>query len=88
MGGGKIYTSNFHSLNYKYRRIPNKDIEDRKNNNVIIGNDVFIGAGAIILKGVSIGDRSIIAAGSVVSSNIPPDSIYGGNPAKLIRKIN
>lgn len=87
-GGGKIYTSNFHSLNFEYRRIPEKDIEDRRNKNVIIGNDVFIGAGTIILKGVRIGDRSIIAAGSVVSSSIPPDSIYGGNPAKFIRKIN
>lgn len=39
----------------------------------------------IVLKGVTIGARSIVAAGSVVATNIPPDCIAGGNPAKVIR---
>ena len=54
---------------------------------VTIGNDVFIGANCYIGKGVSIGDRSIIAAGSVVVKSIPPDEIWGGNPAKFIKQI-
>lgn len=55
---------------------------------IIIEDDVFIGANCIILKGVTIGARSIIAAGSVVTKNIPSDCIAGGNPAKIIRHIS
>lgn len=51
---------------------------------IIIEDDVFIGMNCIILKGVTIGARSIIAAGSVVTKSIPPDCIAGGNPAKVI----
>lgn len=51
---------------------------------VTIGNDVFIGAGSIILPNVSIGNRVIIGAGSVVSRNIPDNSVAVGNPAKVI----
>lgn len=55
---------------------------------ITIGNDVWIGTRCIILKGVTIGDRSIIAAGSVVISDIPADCIAGGNPCKVIKRIN
>lgn len=53
---------------------------------VIIGNDVFIGFGVTILSGVTIGDGAIIGAMSLVTKNIEPYSIVGGNPAKIIRK--
>lgn len=52
---------------------------------VIIGNDVWIGADAIVLDGVSIGDGAIIAAGAVVTKDVEPYSIVGGVPAKIIR---
>lgn len=52
--------------------------------NVVIGNDVFIGAGSIILPGVHIGNRVIIGAGSVVTKDIPDNSIAVGNPVKVI----
>jgi chloramphenicol O-acetyltransferase type B len=52
---------------------------------VKIENDVWVGTGAIILKGVTIGRGSIIAAGSVVTKNVPPYAIVGGVPAKIIR---
>jgi acetyltransferase-like isoleucine patch superfamily enzyme len=52
---------------------------------VIIGNDVWIGAGAIILSGVTISDGAIVGAGSVVTHDIPPYAIVAGNPARLIR---
>ncbi len=52
-----------------------------------IGNNVWIGTGCIILPGVTIGDGSIVAAGSVVTKSIPENSIYGGNPAQFLRKI-
>lgn len=54
--------------------------------NVIIGNDVWIGQNVIILSGVEVADGAVIAAGSLVSKNIGPYEIWGGNPAKLIRK--
>jgi maltose O-acetyltransferase len=52
---------------------------------VIIGDDVWIGRRAMILPGIVIGDGSVIAAGSVVTKDVAPYSVVGGNPAKLIR---
>ncbi|MGY1749244.1 acyltransferase [Modestobacter sp. SYSU DS0511] len=49
-----------------------------------VGSDCFIGARSIIMPGVEIGDRSIVAAGSVVVRSVPPGSIVGGNPARII----
>lgn len=54
--------------------------------NVIIGNDVWIGLNVTIMSGVSIGDGAVIAAGSVVSKNIGDYEIWGGNPARLLKK--
>lgn len=51
----------------------------------VIGNDVWVGYGVTILNGVNVGDGAIIAAGSVVTKDVPPYSIVGGNPAKVIR---
>lgn len=53
---------------------------------VVIGNDVWIGYGAILLAGVTVGDGAIIAAGAVVTKDVPPYAIVGGVPAKVIRK--
>lgn len=49
-----------------------------------VGSDVFIGAGATIMPGVRIGDRCVVAAGSVVTRSVPDGSVVGGNPAKII----
>lgn len=54
---------------------------------IVIEDDVFIGANCIVLKGVTVGARSIIAAGSVVTKSIPADCLAGGNPAKVIRSL-
>lgn len=51
----------------------------------VIGNDVWIGYGAVIMNGVTVGDGAIVAAGTVVTKDVPPYSIVGGNPAKVIR---
>jgi len=51
---------------------------------VIIGDNVFLGANAIILPGVKVGDNSIIGAGSVVTKEVPPNTVVAGNPAKKI----
>jgi len=54
---------------------------------IIIKNDVWIGMNCIIMKGVTIGHGSVIAAGSIVTKDVEPNSIYGGNPAKKIKNI-
>ena len=51
-----------------------------------VGEDCWIGGGAIICPGVTIGDRCVIGAGSVVTKDIPDDSIAVGNPARVIRR--
>lgn len=52
-----------------------------------IGNDVWIGGGAIILPGVTIGDRSVIGAGSVVVRDVPAAKVVAGNPARILRDL-
>lgn len=54
---------------------------------VTIGDDVWIGSGSVILKGVTMGERSIVAARSVVTKNVPPDVIVAGNPARIVRRL-
>jgi virginiamycin A acetyltransferase len=54
--------------------------------NTIVGNDVWIGYNVTILPGITIGDGAIIAANTTVTKNVPPYSIVGGNPSKVIKK--
>ena len=84
-GGTRIMDSDFHPLDYIARR---DSFDGMKTSPIIIEDDVFVGTSCIIGKGVHIGARSIIAAGSVVVKNVPSDEIWGGNPAKFIRKNN
>lgn len=55
---------------------------------IVIGEDVWLGLNVTVLKGVSIGDGSIIGAGSVVTKDIPPHTLAAGNPAKVIRQLD
>lgn len=52
----------------------------------VIGNDVWLGHNAVIMPGIHIGDGAVVAAEAVVVTDVPPYSVYGGNPAKLIKK--
>ncbi len=65
----------------------NIDMTNAVSKPIVIGDHVWIGRRATILKGVVIGDRSIIAAGAVVTHDVPSDSIVAGNPAKVVKTI-
>ena len=77
----QIYTAT-HPLSAAERR---KGLESAKP--ITIGSDVWVGGGAFLLPGVSIGDRAVIGAGSVVTRDIPPDVVAAGNPARVIRPL-
>jgi len=54
---------------------------------VTIGDNVWVGGSAVICPGVTVGDRCVIAAGAVVTKDVPPDVVVGGNPARIIKEI-
>lgn len=64
-----------------------RDCVAHKNSEIVIGHDSWIGAGSIILPGITIGECSIVGAGAVVTHDVEPYSIVVGNPAKFIRNI-
>lgn len=68
----------------------NHDLGNRnilKCKSVTIGNNVWIGAGVTVMPGVTIGDNAVIAGGAVVTKDVPPNTIAGGAPAKVIKQI-
>jgi len=86
IGAGCLITdSNHHSLDWKERCL--KGDKNIKNAPIKICDYVFIGAKSIVLKGVTIGEKSIIAAGSVVVNDIPANCIAGGNPCRVIKLL-
>jgi len=82
----RIYDWDFHPISHLDRRNPLQP--NVKSAPIIIEDDVFIGAGCFVLKGVTIGQGAIIASGSVVSRSIPSFQLWGGSPAKFIRDLN
>lgn len=86
-GGVKIYDTDFHSLDPEIRKDRVLDIKSKKCLPVVLEDNCFVGAGSIILKGVTLGENSIVGAGSVVTKSIPANEIWAGNPAVFVRKI-
>lgn len=82
-----IMDSDAHSLIYLHRRELSVDKLHKADAEVVIEDDVFIGMNTIILKGITIGARSVIGAGSVVVKSIPAGCIAAGNPARVIKLL-
>jgi acetyltransferase-like isoleucine patch superfamily enzyme len=78
----EIFDSNFHDLHPERRKAGTQRMAP-----VEIGDNVFVGMGVKILKGVTIGDDSVIGAGSVVSSSIPAGVVAAGSPARVVREL-
>lgn len=78
-----IYTSNH---NFDRKDVPMIKQGNSEKKKVTIGNDVWIGARVIILPGVTISDGAVIAAGSVVTKDVPQYIVVGGNPARIIKE--
>ena len=81
---GITVTALNHNFEDKTKRIDEQGITTKP---VIIGDDVWIGANAVILPGVTIGKHCVVAAGAVVTKDVPDNTIVGGMPAKEIKKI-
>ena len=54
---------------------------------VIVGEGAWLAAGAVVLKGVTIGARAVVGAGAVVTEDVPEDSVAAGNPARVVRRL-
>ena len=78
--GVKIYDTDYHKILDEQDNVLNPDEE------VIIKNHVWIGVNAVILKGVTIGEGSVVAAGAVVTKDVPDRCMVAGNPARVIRE--
>lgn len=85
IGGCVLMTdTDAHPIDFMARRSSN---EGMKSAPIVIEDDVWVGAHSIILKGVTIGARSIIGAGNVVTKNIPADCVAAGNPCRVIKNL-
>jgi acetyltransferase-like isoleucine patch superfamily enzyme len=80
-----VFDTDFH--NPEPQRRLSKPDWTRISKPVVIENDVFVGTRSIVMKGVSIGEGSIIGAGSVVASDIPPFTIAAGSPARVLSDV-
>lgn len=81
-----VYDTDFHPIDPELRR-QQHGILDAATRAVLIGRDVWVGANALVLKGVTIGDGAVVGAGSVVVKDVQPFELVAGNPARHVRFI-
>ena len=83
-GGCRIWDGDFHPMDDKEREAHSSNFISKP---ILIRRNCFIGGSCIILKGVTIGERSVIGAGSVVTKSVPDGEIWAGNPAKFLKNV-
>jgi acetyltransferase-like isoleucine patch superfamily enzyme len=86
-GGVRISDQDGHPLDAEARRAGQTTPRDEVRP-VVIGNDVWIGARAVVLKGVTVGDRAVVGMGSVVTKDVPADCVVAGNPARVVKWLD
>ena len=84
--GVRVHDNDGHPLD-PGRRSRNEPITQDEATEVIIGNNVWIGAGAIILKGVTIGDDAVVGTTAVVTMDVPARTVVAGNPARVVKSL-
>ena len=87
IGENVVITTGTKIINH-YPIFSNKGVQEYERGNVIIEDNVFIGMNTLIVKSVRIGKGAVIAAGSVVTKDVPENVVAGGNPAKILSEIN
>lgn len=85
--GVKIYDTDLHPLDAEMRRQNYGTITMASTAPVLIEDDVWIGANAIILKGVTLHRGAVVGAGAVVTDDVPPATVVAGNPARVVRRV-
>lgn len=83
-GNASIVDTDFHPIEPEVRA---EDLNAGEAAPISIGDDVFVGMEALILKGVTVGDSAVIGAGSVVSRDVPPRTVVAGNPANVVGEV-
>lgn len=81
---GITITALNHNFDDSEKRIDQQGISTKE---VVLENDIWVGANAVILPGVTIGTHAVVAAGAIVTKDVPPHSLVAGVPAKVIRQI-
>jgi maltose O-acetyltransferase len=83
LGSCIIVDTDYHSVEVDRRR-PEAIVESRR---IVIGRNVWVAGRATVLKGVTIGDDSVVGYGAVVTGDVPPGVVVAGNPARVVRKL-
>jgi acetyltransferase-like isoleucine patch superfamily enzyme len=84
LSDARIMDTDFHALEvYDQPRYNTRGVSKP----IVMGRNVWIGAGAMVLKGVRVGENSVVAAGAVVAQNVPPNAVVFGNPARVVWRL-
>ena len=83
IGSAMLIDNDFHSIDYRHRNDP-EFIESKP---IMVGDDVWVGGQSTVLKGVHIGNRSVIGFKALVTKNIPNDVVAAGNPAIVVKEL-
>lgn len=85
LGSALIVDTDFHSIDLDRRTNPNAKVRTAS---ITIGNNVWLAGQTVVLKGITIGDNSVVGFRGVVTSNVPPNVIVAGNPVRVVKQLD